>query len=61
MTKQNALKILHLSDIHYQPTYLVGGETNCREPMCCRAENGPAQREEDRAGYWGKRFNYQKI
>ncbi len=47
------MKILHFSDIHFQPEYLVGGNANCEEPLCCRAVKGLAQKEEDKAGYWG--------
>ncbi|XP_030370214.1 sphingomyelin phosphodiesterase-like [Scaptodrosophila lebanonensis] len=32
----NDHRILHLTDIHYDPEYLEGGLAECREPMCCR-------------------------
>lgn len=28
--------ILHLSDIHFDPLYMVGTNAKCGEPMCCR-------------------------
>lgn len=30
------LKILHVSDLHYDSRYLVGSESQCAEPLCCR-------------------------
>lgn len=30
----NEIKILHFSDPHYDPAYLVGGYANCPEPTC---------------------------
>lgn len=32
------LKVLHLSDTHYDPLYAEGSNANCQEPMCCRAQ-----------------------
>ncbi|KAM5352777.1 hypothetical protein ACJ41O_005499 [Fusarium nematophilum] len=30
------LRIAHFSDIHIDPEYTVGANTNCSKPMCCR-------------------------
>ncbi|KAG5672942.1 hypothetical protein PVAND_003029 [Polypedilum vanderplanki] len=49
----NELQILHLSDPHYDPAYLVGGYANCPEPTCCRTVRGIAANPADRAGRWG--------
>ncbi|KAL7025175.1 hypothetical protein ACKWTF_013376 [Chironomus riparius] len=49
----NEMKILHFTDIHYDPNYLVGGFANCADPICCRRVNGLAPNPEDRAGQWG--------
>ncbi|XP_070500971.1 sphingomyelin phosphodiesterase-like [Chironomus tepperi] len=49
----NEMKILHFTDIHYDPNYLVGGQANCADPICCRRANGIAPNPEDRAGQWG--------
>ncbi len=27
---------MHISDLHYDPDYLVGSEAQCSEPLCCR-------------------------
>jgi sphingomyelin phosphodiesterase len=32
---------IQLSDIHLDLLYSVGSNTNCGEPLCCRAKNGP--------------------
>jgi len=47
------LKILHLSDTHWDPHYLEGSNANCGEPMCCRHTSGPVLYGEDKAGFWG--------
>ncbi|GAB6027687.1 hypothetical protein CHUAL_001927 [Chamberlinius hualienensis] len=31
------LRILHISDTHYDPQYLEGSVSNCNEPLCCRS------------------------
>ncbi|XP_070497838.1 sphingomyelin phosphodiesterase-like [Chironomus tepperi] len=49
----NEIKILHFSDPHYDPAYLVGGYANCPEPTCCRRDRGIAVDPADRAGRWG--------
>lgn len=51
----NELKILHFTDIHYDPNYLVGGNANCGAdwPICCRRAGGTAPNPADRAGRWG--------
>jgi len=47
------LTIVHLSDIHYEPMYLPGGNAECDAPMCCRSDQGLPSRPEAEAGYWG--------
>lgn len=49
----NELKILHFTDIHYDPNYRVGGNANCKAPLCCRIKQGNATREHEKAGKWG--------
>ncbi|KAG7827477.1 hypothetical protein KL920_004731 [Ogataea angusta] len=36
-TSKNVLTVLHISDIHYDPDYLVGSEADCDYPLCCEA------------------------
>ena len=47
------LTIVQMTDIHYQPTYLPGGNAECDAPMCCRSDQGQPPRPEAAAGYWG--------
>jgi hypothetical protein len=47
------LTIVQLTDIHYQATYLPGGNAECNEPMCCRSDQGLPSTPEAEAGYWG--------
>ncbi|XP_037951691.1 sphingomyelin phosphodiesterase 1 [Teleopsis dalmanni] len=45
------LKILHLTDIHFDPEYKSGSLAECPEPLCCR--NTPENIDVDKqAGYW---------
>lgn len=44
------VRILQLSDIHYDPAYLEGAEADCAEPMCCIKRVPKTKR---RAGFWG--------
>lgn len=46
----NKIKVLHISDIHYDPNYLVGGNAKCGQPCCCRMKQGLAKNEHDKAG-----------
>ena len=47
------LKVLHLTDVHWDPEYQEGSNANCREPLCCRATSGKVSVPGDKAGYWG--------
>ncbi|KAK6618144.1 hypothetical protein RUM44_002595 [Polyplax serrata] len=47
------LKVLHITDTHYDPMYSEGAKVNCPEPLCCRVQNGPAVNGEKGAGKWG--------
>lgn len=53
LPRENAarLKVLHLSDTHYDPWYVVGSNANCDEPLCCR--DGYAAATINAAGKWG--------
>lgn len=46
-------RILHISDIHYDPLYAPNRTTSCGEPVCCRSDNGPAKNSQDASGRWG--------
>lgn len=47
------MKIIHFTDLHYDPFYVVGANANCGEPQCCRASQGPVAATLKGAGYWG--------
>ncbi|KAL0267654.1 UNVERIFIED_CONTAM: hypothetical protein PYX00_009858 [Menopon gallinae] len=47
------LRVLHISDTHYDPLYEIGSKDICDLPMCCRRENGMAMKNESAAGKWG--------
>ena len=47
------LKVLQISDTHYDPEFLEGTVDNCDLELCCRLENGIAQANESAAGKWG--------
>lgn len=48
------MKLLHLSDIHYDPEYLPGSSAKCNEPLCCQRDSTAKENySEIVAGYWG--------
>lgn len=47
------LKIIHLTDLHYDEHYMAGGLGNCPNPVCCRRADGIAANPADAAGVWG--------
>lgn len=49
----NELKIIHLTDLHFDPRYLEGGWAICPEIVCCREDRGIAPNPAERAGRWG--------
>ncbi|RXG73749.1 Sphingomyelin phosphodiesterase, partial [Armadillidium vulgare] len=51
--EQTTLKVLHLSDTHFDPEYYEGSNADCGEPLCCRISSGRPKRKQDAAGYWG--------
>lgn len=46
------LRILHLSDIHWDMNYTAGLSNDCGEPICCRPPNKPGNGS-SAAGPWG--------
>jgi sphingomyelin phosphodiesterase len=43
---------VHISDIHLDELYTTGSNTQCGEPLCCRAANGPGSGNNS-AGLYG--------
>ncbi|WFD36533.1 hypothetical protein MCUN1_003416 [Malassezia cuniculi] len=67
-TRKRPLRVLHLSDIHVDPRYAVGGEVDCDSGQCCRSNSWSADKWDGSpfapgdlpkanlskaAGYWG--------
>lgn len=49
--KLTNLRILQLTDIHYDPEYQPGSNSNCGEQLCC--QTGHPKEFKDQAGFWG--------
>lgn len=47
----NFLKIIQISDIHYDPFFTIGSNANCDDFMCCRS--GIPDSQGDAAHRWG--------
>ncbi|GFO01813.1 sphingomyelin phosphodiesterase [Plakobranchus ocellatus] len=47
------LRVLHLSDTHYDAHYKAGSNANCGEPLCCRQDDGVPANTSDGAGKFG--------
>nr|CAD7195606.1 unnamed protein product [Timema douglasi] len=45
--------IVHVSDLHFDPTYTPGNNAACDAPTCCKEEQGRPTNPSDGAGYWG--------
>ena len=52
-SKSHNLKILHVTDTHWDPLYKEGTLANCDDFLCCREDSGEVFDEDDRAGHWG--------
>ncbi|XP_044598927.1 sphingomyelin phosphodiesterase-like [Cotesia glomerata] len=51
---EKKLKILQITDIHYDPLYQPSGNADCDEPTCCRrGQNTNGKINEKSAGFWG--------
>ncbi|KAK0094986.1 hypothetical protein PV326_009487 [Microctonus aethiopoides] len=50
---QKSLKILQITDLHYDPLYEPGGNAGCDEPTCCRRGQNKTGGNTLKAGYWG--------
>ncbi|ANB12241.1 Ppn1p [Sugiyamaella lignohabitans] len=51
------LTLLHISDIHYDPTYQQGSEANCSYALCCEDRTNPdGNKRNHPASTWGE-FN----
>lgn len=50
--KKEIYKIVQITDIHLDPRYFVGSNSECGDPLCCRQENGIVN-DSRAAGNWG--------
>lgn len=49
----NDIKVVQITDLHYDPKYLIGHNAVCNRPACCRNDQGIPENPADRAGRWG--------
>lgn len=47
------IKVLQITDMHWDPNYAEGSNAACDEPLCCRWSNGEPEIPKDAAGKWG--------
>ncbi|XP_055905944.1 sphingomyelin phosphodiesterase-like [Eupeodes corollae] len=49
----NDLKVLHITDIHYDPLYEVGALAECDDTLCCQLHKNISENTNKAAGFWG--------
>lgn len=49
----DTIKIIQITDIHYDPKYEPNGNSFCNEPTCCRKGQNITNSSDKTAGYWG--------
>lgn len=47
------LKVLHISDTHFDPYYVEDTWAECKLPLCCRPDNGEPTPNATKSGKWG--------
>ncbi|KZC03843.1 Sphingomyelin phosphodiesterase [Dufourea novaeangliae] len=47
------VKVLHITDLHYDPFYEPSGNSNCEAPLCCRKGQNETNVKNSLAGFWG--------
>ncbi|KAF2363499.1 Calcineurin-like phosphoesterase domain ApaH type [Trinorchestia longiramus] len=47
------MKMLHLTDLHYDPKYQAGSNAECGAPVCCQVDSGIPRNPAAAAGKWG--------
>lgn len=52
-SNSSVIKVLHLSDTHIDPSYSVGANAKCGEPLCCRESPSANFPVHLKAGFWG--------
>ncbi|XP_063702884.1 sphingomyelin phosphodiesterase-like [Culicoides brevitarsis] len=51
ISDETSYRVLHITDIHFDPRYKPGSNAQCDEPTCCRS--GEPDSPEDAAGFYG--------
>ncbi|XP_055629840.1 sphingomyelin phosphodiesterase-like [Toxorhynchites rutilus septentrionalis] len=49
----NDIKIVQITDFHYDPKYKIDHNAVCNRPACCRNDQGIPEDPANRAGRWG--------
>lgn len=49
----NTTRLIHLTDFHVDPKYMIGSNAKCKRPLCCQSDYECPQDPEDAAGTWG--------
>lgn len=52
-TASPQLTIVQITDPHYDPNYLAGGNAKCEHGACCNKWQGLPKQVSDSAGFWG--------
>ncbi|XP_011647307.1 sphingomyelin phosphodiesterase 1-like isoform X1 [Pogonomyrmex barbatus] len=47
------INVIQITDIHYDPNYEPYGNSQCKEPTCCRKGQNDTNTSDKVAGYWG--------
>ncbi|CAG9820155.1 unnamed protein product [Phaedon cochleariae] len=47
-----SFKVLHLTDIHYDPNYTEGKVDPCGEPLCCQSDQPDSTHASTSCGHW---------
>lgn len=37
--RENNLRVLHITDLHFDPEYAPGSEANCSSELCCHKQS----------------------
>lgn len=53
MCTSEAITVAHITDSHYEEMYEAGALADCKEPMCCRSDQGKPKDDMKGAGVWG--------
>lgn len=52
-TGKSKYRILHITDLHFDPLYTEGRNQDCDEPLCCQNDQEIAKDPSSGCGYWG--------